>query len=313
MIGAIIGDIAGSRFEWHNIKEKDFDLLTYSCKFTDDSVMSLAICEALMSCRSNHSDLSEQAIRCMQEIGREYPHCGFGGSFSRWVASSHPRPYKSWGNGSAMRVSGCGYVAKTLEEAIRFADAVTRVTHNHPEGLKGAEATAAAVFLALSGKNTLEIRDFIDKHFYHVDFTLDDIRADYTFDVSCQGSVPQALEAFYESTDFEDAIRNAISIGGDSDTIAAITGAIAEAYYGVPTNIRKHALTFLDERLLNILVEFENIFPPKMEVIRSVGSVSYSAEAKEVQTGDCAETMKVAFEDADSELEASSFSPEETI
>ena len=312
MIGAIIGDIAGSRFEWHNIKKKDFDLLTYSCKFTDDSVMSLAICEALMSCKSNHSDLSEQAVKCMQEIGREYPHCGFGGSFSRWVASSHPRPYNSWGNGSAMRVSGCGYAAKTVDEAVSLADAVTKVTHNHPEGLKGAEATAAAVFLALSGKNMLEIRDYIDRHFYHVDFTLDEIRADYTFDVSCQGSVPQALEAFYESTDFEDAIRNAISIGGDSDTIAAITGAIAEAYYGVPTDIRKHALTFLDERLLNILVEFENIYPPKMEVIRSAGSVSYTAETKDVQTGSRADTMKAAVEDADSELEASSSSPEET-
>lgn len=160
MIGAIIGDIAGSRFEWHNIKTKEFELLMRDCHFTDDTVMSLAVCEALMSCKSNHSDLSEQAIACMQEIGNKYPHAGYGGSFRRWLRTKNPQPYNSWGNGSAMRVSGCGYAAESIEEAIQFSRMVTEVTHNHPEGIKGAEATAIAVYLARTGKNILEIRDY---------------------------------------------------------------------------------------------------------------------------------------------------------
>ncbi len=313
MIGAIIGDIAGSRFEWHNIKTKEFEFLMRDCSFTDDTVMSLAVCEALMSCKSNHSDLSQQAVRCMQDIGNDYPHAGYGGSFRRWLTARNPQPYNSWGNGSAMRVSGCGYAANSIEEAIEFSRMVTEVTHNHPEGIKGAEATAVAVFLARSGKNILEIRDYINKHYYPINFTLDSIRDEYSFDVSCQGSVPQALEAFFESTDFEDAIRNAISIGGDSDTIAAITGAVAEAYYGVPTSIRKHALTFLDERLLNILVEFENIYPAKMEVMQEGTSVSFKpAPERKVESGDRADTMKAAMAAADEDQAAISSTPEET-
>lgn len=231
MIGAIVGDIAGSRFEWHNIKTKEFEFLMRDCHFTDDTVMSLAVCDALMSCKTDHGDLPAQAIVCMQEYGVDYPDAGYGGRFRQWIAENNPQPYNSWGNGSAMRVSGCGYAATSVEEAIRLADMVTAVTHNHPEGMKGAEATAVAVFLARTGKNLLEIRDYINKNYYPINFTLDSIRDGYEFDVSCQGSVPQALEAFFESTCFEDAIRNAISIGGDSDTIAAITGAVAEAYY----------------------------------------------------------------------------------
>lgn len=313
MIGAIIGDIAGSRFEWHNIKTKDFELLMRDCHFTDDTVMSLAVCEALMSCKSNHSDLSEQAIACMQEIGNNYPHAGYGGSFRRWLSAKNPQPYNSWGNGSAMRVSGCGYAAESIEEAIRFSRMVTEVTHNHPEGIKGAEATAVAVYLARTGKNILEIRDYINQHYYPINFTLDSIRDDYTFDVSCQGSVPQALEAFFESRSFEDAIRNAISIGGDSDTIAAITGSIAEAYYGVPTSIRKHALTFLDERLLNILVEFENLYPAKVEVVQEGTSVAFEpTPARKVEAGERADTMKAAMAAADEDQAATTSTPEET-
>lgn len=313
MIGAIIGDIAGSRFEHHNIKTKDFELLMRDCHFTDDTVMSLAVCEALMSCKSNHSDLSEQTIACMQEIGNKYPHAGYGGSFRHWLRTKNPQPYNSWGNGSAMRVSGCGYAAESIEEAIQFSRMVTDVTHNHPEGIKGAEATAVAVYLARTGKNILEIRDYINKHYYPINFTLDSIRDDYTFDVSCQGSVPQALEAFFESRSFEDAIRNAISIGGDSDTIAAITGSIAEAYYGVPTSIRKHALTFLDERLLNILVEFENLYPAKVEVIQEGTSVAFEpAPARKVEAGERADTMKAAMAAADEDQAATTSIPEET-
>lgn len=276
MIGAIIGDIVGSRFEWDNHRSKDFELFTYECFFTDDSVMSLAVCDALMRCKADYSDLGEQAVRSMQTIGRPYPHCGYGGSFQHWMYSDKPMPYNSYGNGAAMRVSGCGYVGKNLDEVKQLSKAVTEVTHNHPEGLKGAEATAVAVFLARTGKSLNEIQDYIIKNYYRLDFTLDNIRRTYEFNETCQDTVPQALKAFFESTDFEDAIRNAISIGGDSDTLAAITGAIAEAYYGVPTDIRKQALTFLDARLLEILLQFEKRYPEKIEKKNETGNAGIS-------------------------------------
>ncbi len=313
MLGAIIGDIVGSRFEWHNYKSKDFEFLNYQCFFTDDSVMSLALCKALLQSGNGFADLSEQAITCMREFGKNYPHAGYGGGFSSWLLSVNPQPYNSFGNGAAMRVSGCGYVANSIEEAKRLSKAVTEVTHNHPEGLKGAEAVAVAVFLARSGWNLLEIRDYIVKNYYRIGFTLDSIREEYDFDVTCQGSVPQALEAFFESTDFEDAIRNAILIGGDSDTIAAITGAVAEAYYGIPTEIRKHALTFLDERLLAILVEFENKYPSKIEKIQAAGSVGFTpSTGAKTQVGAREKMMKSAMDIADSELDATTADAEET-
>lgn len=313
MIGAIIGDIVGSRFEWDNHRSKDFDLLTHKCFFTDDSVMSLAVCDALLKCEPDYRNLSEQAVRSMQNIGRPYPHCGYGGSFCRWMYSENPQPYNSYGNGAAMRVSGCGYVGNTIDEVKQLSKAVTEVTHNHPEGLKGAEATAVAVFLARTGKSLFEIQDYITKNYYTLGFTLDSIRETYRFNETCQDTVPQALEAFFESTSFEDAIRNAISIGGDSDTIAAITGAVAEAYYGVPTGIRKHALTFLDERLLKILLEFENRYPAKMEKLNEAGSVSITpSTGKKVKTGGRAEMIESAMDVVDSELDASMTHPEET-
>lgn len=313
MIGAIIGDIVGSRFEWDNHRSKDFDLLTYKCFFTDDSVMSLAVCDALMRCKADYSDLGDQAVRSMQSVGRPYPHCGYGGSFQYWMYSDNPMPYNSYGNGAAMRVSGCGYVGRTLDEVKQLSRAVTEVTHNHPEGLKGAEATAVAVFLARTGKSLIEIQDHIIKNYYPLGFTLDSIRETYKFNETCQDTVPQALEAFFESTNFEDAIRNAISIGGDSDTLAAITGSVAEAYYGVPTNIRKHALTFLDERLLKILLEFENRYPAKIEKKNETGSVDITpSTGKKVKTGDRAEMMESAMDVADLELDASTAHPEET-
>lgn len=286
MIGAIIGDIVGSRFEWDNHRSKDFDFLTHKCFFTDDSVMSLAVCDALLHAKPDYSDLNKMAVESMQRIGRPYPHCGYGGSFHHWMYSDNPQPYNSYGNGAAMRVSGCGYAANSIEEAIQLSKAVTEVTHNHPEGIKGAEATAVAVYMAKTGSSLMEIQDYIVKHYYPIDFTLDSIRDTYQFNETCQDTVPQALEAFFESTSFEDAIRNAISIGGDSDTLAAITGAIAEAYYGVPTSIRKHALTFLDERLLKILLEFENKYPAKFEKVQETGSVGVKpSTGKKVKTG----------------------------
>lgn len=172
-----------------------------------------------------------------------------------------------------MRISACGYAANSIEEVLKLSKIVTEITHNHPEGIKGAEATAVAVFLAKSGSNILEIRDYINKNYYKMDFKLAEIRDGYVFNESCQGTVPQAIEAFLESNSFEDAVRNAISIGGDSDTIAAITGSIAGAYYGVPTELRKHTLTFLDERLMKILIEYENKYSLIIEKINKSGSI----------------------------------------
>lgn len=263
MLGAIIGDIVGSRFEWHNHKNKEFDFLSDRCFFTDDSVMSLAIAKAILACEGDYQDLDQQAVTAMQEVGRPYPNCGYGGMFYQWMYAEQPQPYNSFGNGAAMRVSACGFAASSLAEAKELARKVTAVTHNHPEGLKGAEATAVAIYLAKTGESRLAIREFIRAHYYPLDFTLDEIRDTYKFNETCQETVPQAIVAFLEATDFEDAIRNAISIGGDSDTLAAITGGIAEAFYGIPTVIRKQALTFLDERLLKILVAFETLYPGK--------------------------------------------------
>ena len=257
MLGAIIGDIVGSRFEWDNIKSKEFDFLTYKCFATDDSIMSLAVAQAVLDCDGDYSKLGTAAVTRMQEIGRPYPNCGFGGMFYQWIYSDNPQPYGSYGNGAAMRVSACGFAAKSLDDAIALSKAVTEVTHNHPEGIKGAEATAVAIYLAREGKSILEIRDYINKHYYPMDFTLDGIRDTYEFNETCQDTVPQAIMAFLESTDFEDAIRNAISIGGDSDTLAAITGGIAEAYYGIPDDLKETALSYLDERLLDITERFE--------------------------------------------------------
>lgn len=294
MLGALIGDIVGSRFEWNNHKSKKFDFLTYKCSPTDDSIMSIAIAKAILECNENYSDLGLHAISCMQELGRKYPNAGYGSQFRQWIYNDNPRPYNSWGNGSAMRVSACGFVAKTLNEAITFSKAVTEVTHNHPEGLKGAEATAVAIFMARSGSSLLEIQDYINRHYYNIDFKLDEIRDSYTFDVSCQGSVPQALEAFFESTDFEDAIRNAISIGGDSDTIAAITGGIAEAYYGVPADIRSHAITFLDEYQLKIILDFENKYPPKYEINTKESNYSIQRKANKSVKGETRSEMIIS-------------------
>lgn len=307
MLGAIIGDIVGSRFEWNNIKTKEFDFLTYKCFFTDDSIMSLAIAKAILDCKGEYSNLSKLAVSCMQEIGRPYPDCGYGGMFREWMYSEAPQPYNSYGNGAAMRVSACGFAASTLKEVKLLSRKVTEVTHNHPEGIKGAEATAVAIYLAKKGKNILEIRDYINDHYYPMDFTLDSIRNTYGFNETCQETVPQAIMAFLESTSFEDAIRNAISIGGDSDTLAAITGGIAEAYYGTPIDIRKHALTFLDERLMKILIDFENQYPSQLEKTNGDKTVAIkkSENGKKVKTGSRQKMIASAVDVADDDLNMS--------
>lgn len=313
MLGAIIGDIVGSRFEWDNHRDKKFEFLTYSCFPTDDSVMSLAIAQAIIISKPDFSDLSKNAIECMQAVGRNYPNCGYGGSFHEWVFSDNPKPYHSYGNGAAMRVSAAGFAANSLDEAKLLSKKVTEVTHNHPEGIKGAEATAVAIYMAKTGSSILEIRDYINKYYYPLDFTLDEIRSTYEFNETCQNTVPQALEAFFESTGFEDAIRNAISIGGDSDTLAAICGGVAEAYYGIPTDIRKHALTFLDQKLMQLLVVFENKYPPIMEKKHDEISVSIKrSENKKVDTGSREEMIQSASLTADQELKDSEPEVEET-
>ena len=257
MLGAIIGDIVGSRFERNSHKSKDFELFTDQCRFTDDTAMTVAIAKALLECNGDYTDLSNHAIRCMQEIGQKYPDAGYGRIFYQWLYKKVPGPYWSYGNGSAMRVSPVAYVAKSAKECIKLSDAVTRVSHNHPEGMKGAEAIASMIFGARSILPKSLLRDVAQTRYYILDFTIDKIRPKYRFDASCQGSVPQAIEAFLESESFEDAIRIAVSLGGDSDTIAAMTGSIAGAYYGVPNELRKRALTYLPQDFLDILEEFE--------------------------------------------------------
>lgn len=258
MLGAIIGDIVGSRFEWNNHRSKKFELFTSACEPTDDSIMTLAIAKALLSCKGDYTDLGEKAVYWMRKIGQPYPSCGYGGRFYEWMFSDNPQPYRSYGNGAAMRVSPCGFIARSMDEAKALSKAVTEVTHNHPEGIKGAEATNVAIFLARTGSNMSEIREAIQAAYYPLGFTLDGIRETYRFNETCQETVPQAIEAFLESTSFEDAIRNAISVGGDSDTLAAITGGIAEAYYGIPETIRQSAEKYLNPELLTILREFED-------------------------------------------------------
>lgn len=260
MIGAIIGDIVGSIYEFRNHRSKDFPLFSKGCFATDDSIMSLAIAKALLDCKGDYSQLNQKAIKKMQEIGRPYPYCGFGGSFYHWIYSDNPLPYGSYGNGAAMRIGAVGFVAQDIEQAKTLSYGVTAVTHNHPEGLKGAESVAVAMVLARQGWNINRIRQYIEANYYKINFTIDGIRKTYRFNETCQDTVPQAFAAFFESKNFEDALRNAISVGGDSDTLAAITCAMAEAYYGVPYRIAQEGEKYLDNRLKSILEDFEKVF-----------------------------------------------------
>lgn len=248
MMGAIIGDIVGSVYEWNNIKTKEFPLFQDKCFFTDDTVMTIAVAEGLMN-----GGTKDDFIDAMKKYGRMYPDAGYGGRFGTWLFSESREPYHSFGNGSAMRTAG-GWWFDSLEETRAMASRAAGVTHDHPEGIKGAESTAAAIFLARTGHSKAEIKDYVEREFgYDMSRTLDGIRPGYQFNESCRGTVPQAIIAFLESSDFEDAIRNAISLGGDSDTLAAITGSIAEAAYGVPQWIKDKAWEYLDEPLREVL------------------------------------------------------------
>ena len=264
MIGAIIGDIAGSVYEFGGIKTKDFPLFGdyrgEKCRFTDDSAMTLAAAGALLETAEEGGDLSACAVRWMQLVGRCYPNAGYGGTFVRWLFAEEPKPYHSYGNGAAMRISPAAWAAGSLEEALRNADAITAVTHDHPEGIKGGRAVAACVYLARTGADKEAIRDHVRRNYYPLKETLAEIRPHYRFDVTCQGSVPQAIQAFLEAESFEDAVRGAISLGGDSDTQAAIAGSIAGPFFGIPESLRTKALGYLPEDLKEILFAFEARF-----------------------------------------------------
>ncbi len=250
MIGAIAGDIIGSVYEHRQIKTKDFALFDRQCTFTDDTVLTVAIASAILS--------GEPYVDSVRRICRKYPDAGYGGSFIRWLHSPDAKPYNSWGNGSAMRVSPVGFAFTTEDEVLTQAKETAEITHNHPEGVKGAQATALAVFLARTGSDKESIRSRIASQFdYDLDRTVEDIRPLYSFDISCQGTVPEAIVAFLDSTSYEDAVRNAISLGGDSDTLACIAGGIAEAFYGgVPYHVRAKVKELLTPDLWSVTEAF---------------------------------------------------------
>ncbi|MCQ8261037.1 ADP-ribosylglycohydrolase family protein [Streptococcus suis] len=263
MFGAIVGDVIGSRFEGRNNKSKEFDLFHPTCRFTDDSVMTAAVAASFLGLNEPFDDLEEALVLNMKDFGKLYPRAGYGPQFKKWIESKDSEPYNSFGNGSAMRVSACGHVGKSLEETLDLAERVAFVTHNHTEGIKGAQAVAGAIFLARTGKSKEEIRQFVTDNFYNLDFTLDAIRPSYQFDSSCQGSVPQAIVAFLEAEDFEDAIRNAVSLGGDSDTLAAIAGSIAEPFFGIPEEIVYRTTDYLPSLIMEVSYYFEQDYPSK--------------------------------------------------
>ncbi len=287
MLGAIIGDIVGSIYEFDNIKTKEFEFFQENMELTDDSVMTLAVAKALMDTletgneegfKNLSREISEEKLKLIQnkfgseinpkteleanailrmvEIGNKYPHMSYGTRFRYWL--EEPVPYNSFGNGSAMRVSPVAYIGKNIEEVKFLSREVTKVSHNHEEGIKGAEATAVAIFMAKKGSGKEEIKSEMEKY-YSLDFNYEDLVKNYGFDETCQGTVPEAIYIFLESEDFEDAIRTAISIGGDSDTLAAIVGSIAEAYYTIPDAIREKALSYMDSFERKIYDEFEKL------------------------------------------------------
>jgi ADP-ribosylglycohydrolase len=254
MFGAVAGDIIGSVYEFWNTKSTDFELFNKNSRFTDDSVMTLAVAKWLIE-DGSHSAF--QLIKCMQELGQRHPNAGYGGRFIEWLFEEEPQPYNSWGNGAGMRVSPVALYAQTLEETLELAEITASVSHNHPEGVKGAQAIATSVFLCKQGKSKQEIKEYVEQTFgYNLHRTIAEIRPRYRFDVSCQGSVPEAIIAFLEGNSFEEVIRLAISLGGDSDTIGAMAGAMAACRYPIPEEIAERCDSLLTEDLRDIKDEF---------------------------------------------------------
>lgn len=254
MLGALAGDIIGSVYEFCNTKSMDFDLFCSGSNFTDDSVMTLAVAKWLVE---DEAHTIHYLIYCMQELGDNHPNAGYGGRFAGWLCEDNPQPYNSWGNGAGMRVSPVGLYAKTLDEALALAAITASVSHNHPEGVKGAQAIATSVFLCKLGKSKQEIKEYVEKTFgYNLHRTISEIRPCYGFDVSCQGSAPEAIISFLEGNSFEEVIRLAISLGGDSDTIGAMAGAIAACIYPIPDEIAERCDNILTEDLREIKNRF---------------------------------------------------------
>jgi len=250
MIGAVVGDIVGSTYEFSPVKTKDFKLFPKNSRFTDDTVLTMAIAKSILD--------NEEYLKNIVEFGLKYPNAGYGGFFRKWLREKEHKPYNSWGNGSAMRVSPIGFAFDTKERVLKEAKKSAQITHNHPEGIKGAKAVAVAIFMAKKGATKTQIRDEIAKEFkYNLNRSVEEIRKNYSFEVSCQKSVPESIICFLDSNSFEDAIRNAISLGGDADTMASISGAIAEAFYGVPKDLKKRAYEFLPDEFIEILERFK--------------------------------------------------------
>jgi ADP-ribosylglycohydrolase len=256
MLGAIAGDIIGSVYEGKNFKTKDFPLFNRECRFTDDTVLTVAVADVILN--AHNSPDNNQYIDQLKLYYRCYPYAGYGRNFREWANSNSRQPYNSLGNGAAMRVSPIGYAFNDLDTVLQEAQRSAEVTHNHPEGIKGAQATATAIFLARTGHDKAQIKSYIQNTFgYNLELTLQQIRTTYQYDSTCPGSVPQAIIAFLESTSFEDAVRNAVSIGGDSDTVSCIAGSIAQAFYGgVPQAIAESALSHLNEHLYTVTETF---------------------------------------------------------
>ena len=256
MYGAILGDIIGSPYEFDmGNKTKDFPLFSEYSEFTDDTVMTIAVCDALLRVSDGKTETIEKTVvGSMKKWGRKYPDAGYGSMFSQWLMAENPRPYGSFGNGSAMRVSSVGWLYNSLEETRKVARITAGVTHNHPEGIKGAEAVASAIYLARSGEYKGSIKSYImDEFDYDLDRTCDEIRPHYHHVESCQETVPEAIMAFFEGKGFEDAIRTAVSLGGDCDTLTCITGGIAEAFYGVPENLKTECRNRIPQEMRNVL------------------------------------------------------------
>ncbi len=261
MYGAILGDIIGSPYEFdRGSKTKDFPLFSRYSEFTDDTVMTIAVADAFLPVQPDADDdtIRQRVVAKMQKYGRMYPHAGYGGRFRHWLRDWHPQPYNSWGNGSAMRVSSVGWLYNDLDTVRRMARLSAEVTHNHPEGIKGAEAVASAIFLARTGSTKDEIKAYVEENFhYDLSRTCDEIRPDYRHVESCQETVPEAITAFLEGESFEDVIRTAVSLGGDCDTLTCIAGSMAEAFYGIPEELKEECQKRLPEDLLKVLQRLE--------------------------------------------------------
>lgn len=257
IIGAIAGDVIGSAYEFNPTRDHDFELFTPKSSFTDDTVLTMANALWLID---DEQHTHERLVEIMLDLCRRYPNRGYGGRFANWICDKDPQPYNSYGNGSAMRVSPVGYYAQTLEEALALAKVSAEVTHNHPEGIKGAQATAAAIFLARRGKSKQDIRDYVAQTFdYDLSRTLDEIRPTFTFDETCQRTVPEAITCFMEGKDYEDVVRLSVALAGDADTIAAIAGSISSAVDEVPNDITQQVIALLSEEFCTTLLRFNEL------------------------------------------------------